>query len=331
MKKINQLFAFALCATVLLSTSCKNDPVDEEIPPTGISLNQITLEVPVRQTRTLIAVLAPSGATGTIEWSSLNPAVASVVNGVVTGESVGSTTVAATCGAFSATCAVTVTGSVTEEVDESLEGSDYFLIALDGISSEKIADKIVADFRVNENDGRFLYIWSATFDPGTSTGPNFYGEVEGWYSLVVGAIGWSGAGFYISDSVIYNNLPLLEKLVALSENPEDYYLHFAYKSQQAGRSVWYGFDGVQTPTKTKGVFVVGDVPFTDAGDTRQPYGTYIPDGEWHYLEIPFTYFAEQGLLYQAGSHPGNVFFILGGPTTGTTVEFDAVFFYKKKQ
>ena len=81
------------------------DPID----PTGIRLSKSTAEITVNRTVQLRAALEPSGATGSVTWSSNNTAVATVSNtGLVTGKSVGNATITATCGSFSASCVITV-------------------------------------------------------------------------------------------------------------------------------------------------------------------------------------------------------------------------------
>ena len=83
------------------------------IDPTGISLNKSTASVEVGKTTQLTATLQPSGATGTVTWTSSNSSVASVnSSGKVTGVAEGSATITATCGSYHASCTVTVTAAV---------------------------------------------------------------------------------------------------------------------------------------------------------------------------------------------------------------------------
>ncbi len=83
------------------------------ISPTGISLNKSTASIEVGKTTQLNATLQPSGATGTVTWSSSNSTIASVnSSGKVTGVSAGSAVIKATCSSYSASCTVTVTEPV---------------------------------------------------------------------------------------------------------------------------------------------------------------------------------------------------------------------------
>ena len=101
--------------------------------------------------------------------------MATVREGVVKGIKEGSATITATVGTFTATCAVTVTENT--DYSKSLKGSNYYVIAMDATTFTSIQSKVVADFRPDDVT-KFLYVWENTYSAGTSTGPNFYGEVE---------------------------------------------------------------------------------------------------------------------------------------------------------
>lgn len=106
---------------------------------------------------------------------------------------------------------------------ECLQGSDYYLFVLSASAEATIADKVVADYRT-DGYNTFLYIWENTYTPGETSGPNMFGLIEGWPCLTVAA-GWSGCGF-----CCYNKEEL-DKLPGIIEDPENYYLHLAMKSQ----------------------------------------------------------------------------------------------------
>ncbi|MCK9234082.1 MAG: Ig-like domain-containing protein [Acholeplasmataceae bacterium] len=83
------------------------------VPVTGISLNKSSLSLYTEDSEKLIATVSPSNASDpTVNWTSSNPAVASVsADGTVTGVTVGNATITAKTvdGGFTKTCAVTVT------------------------------------------------------------------------------------------------------------------------------------------------------------------------------------------------------------------------------
>ena len=95
-------------------------PPAEQIPCTGITLDQATLMFTAAGTQTLTATVTPSDTTDVVVWSSDDPSVASVSDGVVKAKANGSATITATCGAYSATCAVSVSG-----IEEAVIPSEY--------------------------------------------------------------------------------------------------------------------------------------------------------------------------------------------------------------
>jgi len=309
MKLKKFLFLFVSMAVVFFS-SCKN-----EVELTGISLDTASLSVAVNDTATLVASILPKGAEGTVTWASSDPAVATVTNGEVIGVSVGTANVVASVGSFNATCVVTVTKEVLD-FSASLTGTEYYPIILDGVTATALGSKIKADFRPDELT-KFLYIWDNTFTAGTSTGPNFYGEVEAWTSLVVGTVGWSGAGFNVKDGA------LLDKLAVITANPENYYLHIGIRSK-TNAVYLFGFDG-QSNVK----FAIGPTAFNDNGVLTQPLADFTRDGEWQQIEIPMSTLKTNGLLYSTGMVEKNIMWLLAGGVTGTTLDIDAVFIYKK--
>lgn len=307
--KLNKLFLL-ISAVAVLFTSCKS-----EVEVTGVTLDQTTLSLAVGDTTTLVATVLPKGAEGTVTWTSSNPAVAKVVDGAVIGVTEGTANVVAAVGSFTATCAVTVTPPVMDP-SKSLKGTEYYPVIMDGVTATALGSKIKADLRPDDAT-KFLYIWDNTFTAGTSTGPNFFGEVEGWTSLVVGASGWSGAGFFCKDAA------LLDKLAAITANTDGYYLHIGLKSKSSQVFV-FGLDG-QSNTK----FAVGATAFNDNGTLIQPLADFTRDGEWQEIEIPMSTLKTNGLLYSTGMGEKNIIWLLAGGVTGTTLDLDAVFIYKK--
>ena len=221
----------------------------------------------------------------------------------------------------------------------SLEGSDYFVIQLDETAAKKIKGKVIAEFYPNGVDGeteeeakqtKHLYVWDNTYIAGTPSGPNCYGLVQGWTSLVVTNAGWSGAGYQV-PAFCKDDLLKMKKI---GTEPEKYFLHIAVKTKQAGRPhlllLNYG------DNNTGKVAIGGD--FTDGDKTFTSFANITTDGEWNEINIPISEFmkpAAGGLDYSNESNiqtaGTNVLSFLSGGTAGTTFDFDAVFIYKKKQ
>lgn len=311
--KLTKIF-FIFAAVAVLFASCKS-----EVEITGITLDEATLSVAVGDTATLTATLLPKGSEGDVAWTSSNSEVATVKAGEVIGIKEGTANIIATVGSFSATCAVTVTKKMAD-FSASLKGTAYYPIILDGTTAAKLGAKIKIDFRPDEIN-KFLYIWpdGTSYSAGTSVGPNFYGEVEGWTSLIVGNIGWSGAGFFTKDTA---SISTFNKEVI--RNADKYFLHIGIRSKKMGSHVIVFYD--QSGGEFK--LVLG----ASAMENTQPYKDFTRDGEWQEIEVPMTYFTNKGLLYKTiptTSTGGNILAVLSGGTSGETLDIDALFFYKK--
>lgn len=309
--KLKNLLFMSLGMALVLFNAC----TPEDTAVKGISLDETTLSFGVGDTAVLKATLTPKGATGTVTWTSSNQTVATVSSkGVITALATGTTTITAAVETFTAVCQVTITERTN--FTHSLQGSAYFPIILDTVSAKAIKGKIVADLRPDEAT-KFLYIWDGTFSAGTCTGPNAYGEVENWTSLIVGTNGWSGAGFNVQDAAT------LDKLVAITNNPADYYFHMVIRSR-AQTIYQFALDG-QSSAK----FAIGAAGFNDNGNIAPAIADFTRDGEWHEIEIPMTTLKNLGLLYSTGMGSKNVLWFLAGGVSGTTMDIDAVFIYKK--
>lgn len=208
------------------------------------------------------------------------------------------------------------------EGTSSLSGSNYYLISLDTETYETIKDKVVADFRPNEVDC-FLYDWAGGFTGGTCAGPNFYGVVTDWVNMSINTgLGWFGAGFFST------NLDNIKKLADISAEPENYYLHMAWKGTNTGNYAVKLYDGV-----IDGCPIIVDV--------EGEYG-FTRDGEWYEIEVPIQVFYDKGLNYNAdilsslspdtSGNTGLNIMAITQPDNGTmpqSLQIDAVFIYKK--
>ena len=316
--KTGKLILILLGFTAFFFASCTEE--ETKIEATGITMNVDSLEVEMESTGTLVATLTPEGAEGDITWTSSDPTVAAVNNGVITGLKVGEATIAAASGVFSVTAVVTVTPKQLDPNDlpESLKGSNYFTIQLDESTFEFIKDKVSQDLRPDE-ENKFLYVWENTYLPGNPTGLNFFGQAEGWVSLVVGSVGWSGAGYFVGTG--FGDIDMTD----MYNNPDDYVFHLAIKSAEENSKFLFKFkDGESTVG-----LCIGGSDFVDGSTTYQPFANFPRDNEWHSIEIPVTKLNELGLFYSKSFTNGNVIEILAGGVSGTTLDLDAMFFYKK--
>lgn len=291
---------------------------------TVVTLNKLAVELEVGKTEQLVATVQPEEKASELQWESKNSAVATVdAKGLVTAVAAGTAEIRAFVGDVEASCQVTVKsqgGGGGEEIHHvSLEGTDYFVFQLGGQASEQIADRIVADFRENADQDKHLYVWDNTYIAGETSGKNFYGEAEGWVAFQVSTIGWSGFAYNCG------NLAELNKLAAIMDAPEDYYLHIGMKSTDNASHLLF-LDG----TSGSGKVCIGATAFEDKGVQYQPYANFTRNGDWGEIEIPMSYLINQGLVYGNNNPTGlNVLGFLSGGVSGTMLQFDACFIYKK--
>ena len=288
---------------------------------TVVTLDKVTAKIAVGETVTLTASVTPESKASELVWASSNEAVATVAGGVVTGVAAGEAKITATVGEVSAEATITVTGGDTPggEINHpSLKGSEYYVFQLGGQAAEQIADKIVADFRPND-DTKNLWIWEGTYAAGETSGKNFYGEAEGWVSLTVTSVGWSGFAYNCAD------LAELNKLAAIMDAPEDYTLHIGMKSTDNASHLLF-LDG----TSGSGKACIGATAFVDNGTSYEPLADFKRDGSWGEIEISMKTLTDMGLVYGNNNAAAlNVLGFLSGAVTGTSLQYDAVFIYKK--
>ena len=291
---------------------------------TVITLDKLALELDVEATYQLAATVIPEEKAAELQWESKNAAVATVSQtGLVTAVAAGTAEIRAFIGEVEASCQVTVKsnggGGGEEQINHvSLQGTDYFVIQLGGQAAEQIADRIVADFRPDD-DKKNLWVWESTYIAGETSGKNFYGEAEGWVSLTVTSVGWSGCAYACDD------LEALNKLAQIMDEPENYYLHLAMKSTDNASHLLF-LNG----TTGAGKACIGSSAFVDGADTYQPKANFTRNGDWGEIEICMKDFTDAGLVYGNNNLKGqNVFGFLSGGVTGTMLQFDAAFIYKK--
>lgn len=87
---------------------CSEKEAQQKIPVAGVSLDKSTLTLNVNETYKLTATLAPTGASGTVDWISSDETVATVSGGTVTAKAKGTAVITAKVGEIKAVCNVTV-------------------------------------------------------------------------------------------------------------------------------------------------------------------------------------------------------------------------------
>lgn len=129
------LKSFVLIGIISFMASCKEDsPTDPTVtdpidnPPnnpiavTGISLDKTKLYLAIDGNYTLIATVTPTDATDkTVTWTTNNPTVATVANGLVTPKSVGTVKITAKSGVYTASCTFKIVSTIIPATAISLD------------------------------------------------------------------------------------------------------------------------------------------------------------------------------------------------------------------
>lgn len=205
----------------------------------------------------------------------------------------------------------------TQAQDQLELASKFWPLVMDNSTIEKYATKMAADLRADDVDN-FIYIWN-NYVAGDNRGLNFYGNGEGYMSLVVGNDSWCGLGLFLGEkgSAVNAAVKLANEIVA---DPDSYYLHMAIKSTDAASHAFYVLNNENTHF-TLGRNWVSDAPV---------YADFSRNGTWQEFSIPMSVLARGidlgGLLIQSGM---NVFVALSELIPGAELNLDAVYFYKK--
>lgn len=198
-----------------------------------------------------------------------------------------------------------------------LSANEVWPVIMDGTKLEQVQDAVVASF-MPDDVGNFIYIWENTYYGGEATGVNFYGNTDGYLALQVGNVGWSGAGFCLTEhgTSWQDAEALRQKVVA---DPENYFLHIGIKSTDNAAHCFYVFGAEPTH------FTLGD----HAEYSAPVYADFARNGEWQEFFIPMSRFADA--LSTATCTAGvNVLVSLSQNMPGAKLNLDAVYFCDKE-
>lgn len=196
------------------------------------------------------------------------------------------------------------------------EASSFAPIAVSDGVYEAMGGKIKTDLRVDDVT-KHMWLWSNTYVAGDGSGINSFGEVADHISLVVQDAGWSGLGIVSDNPVDFSFLD------------DSWHLHFGIKGD---------------PTQSQAFmianakFAVGDAGFVDNGTTYPSVGTYQNDGEWYFVDMPYSALkrvAANGIIFPAAdggekAFTSNYFVVLSGGKKGYECHIDNIFFYQSK-
>jgi len=339
-----KFFGMMMAVLAMIFTSCSKSDDNgggSSSDDVTVTLDQTSIKIGVGDSQKLTATVTPSG---TVAWSSADPAIAMVTNGIVIGVAEGSTVITAKSGNAQATCDVTVSkGSNIYDAFPCMQGSDYYPFVLSQGARDYLNGKGVKITWLGANgagvvgglvqNSQNFWSWETTLGGGTPVGPNFFGVSDGYFCMVRQGGSWGGGAFAIAAPSADNpNLTTVDPIdmTAIYAHPEQYYFHIALKQLDPQFAMTLGFhEGVQNGGYDRSVsWTFGNVP----GDNGQlPYKSILLDGDWHEYEIPCTEFVvgDQMMYKNPFYDDAGIMVILLFPVDGVQFHIDAAFFYKK--
>ena len=322
--KAIKFFAMALVALTFMGCPRTPEPVDPENPQqeTTLALDQTSITINVEETATI-------NATVDATWASSNPAVATVAGegkvATVTAVAEGNSVITATtAGGQTKTCVVLVKKSSpgTGDGDEkqAINAKRIWPIVLDGVTAQANESIIAGDIRPDPENGNNLDIWAAgeTYTAGGGTGVNYFGNTEGYVSLIVAApAGWSGGGFNIGKATSIQAMKDVK--AAIVANPDKMFLHIGIKATTEGNHEFYLFGNDAT------AFNIGKA----AVEKGEVIGDFTRDGSWYGFDIPMAQFVNTIAGTNINDAGQYIMSSLSGNAVGSQLNLDAVYFYEK--
>ncbi|MDR3129751.1 MAG: Ig-like domain-containing protein [Tannerellaceae bacterium] len=214
-------------------------------------------------------------------------------------------------GNFKDTCYVGIQS--IPEIIGSLTGSHYYVLSMGDAVFANLADRmVIKDWRPGKSEGCRLNVVGASFNATGRVGADSYGYLNtNWVSLAVTDKGWSDASFVVSDPQGIDLRPIVKEEVR-----DKYFFHIALKCEH---NLPYTFTFSNGASSAQ--IIIGD------GETYD----FPRDGRWHELDIPLSDQVFNGLYTGPFGTVGQSIDVLAfsaGGIQGTTLDIDAVFFYK---
>lgn len=322
--KAIKFFAMALVALTFMGCPHQPDPENPENPQqeTTLALDQTSITINVEETATI-------NATVDATWASSNPAVATVAGegkvATVTAVAEGNSVITATtAGGQTKTCVVLVkkesTGTGDGDENQAINAKRIWPIVLDGVTAQANESIIAGDIRPDPENGNNLDIWAAgeTYTAGGGTGVNYFGNTEGYVSLIVAAPnGWSGGGFNIGKATSIQAMKDVK--AAIVANPDKMFLHIGIKATTEGNHEFYLFGNDAT------AFNIGKA----AVEKGEVIGDFTRDGSWYGFDIPMAQFVNTIAGTNINDEGQYIMSFLSGNAVGSQLNLDAVYFYEK--
>lgn len=208
--------------------------------------------------------------------------------------------------------------STADVVKAGAKSIDYITLSEGAIQEFEAAGAKLTYVGPDADNGRNLWYWENTFAPGDESYPRVDFEEGGYISVVVGTVGWSGAGVAVDNGLDFSNFN------------DATHFHMAYMTPTGNGPASVavilldGGDKGSAPAK----FALGTA-FDDNGAIFPTIGATISD-DWQGLDVTLGDLKKiwpSFDLQNKSSWTGNLFSWLGGGVTGQTMAFDAIYFY----
>lgn len=225
-----------------------------------------------------------------------------------------------------------VASSPYADITVSKEGKQiYDLVVADNgtINGLQAAGRTVNDYRIDDVT-RWFYIWDNTFLAGDGSYPGIgFSDLqsEGYTSIQVGTVGWSGAGFNVNKPGA--TTPAGYNGINVAHWNDNTRFHLAYRTPGVAPT---SFALIIADSDAE-----GDAPAKVAlGDNFNDNGAIFPaiagviTEEWQAVDISFADLKKFCPTFNPGASAtwtGNILSVLGGGTTGRAVSLDAFYFY----
>jgi hypothetical protein len=222
---------------------------------------------------------------------------------------------------------------VTYLPDSITNGSNFYIISMDtehetSIGAQKVKEKNLLNDIEIWPDGRSLV-------GGNRSGRNAWGVAgSSWVSFDV--VNDKSGGTFVTVPNSENFPGGMPNLKDITDNPDDYYFHFAIKSplnqHQAGWTLIFYSDSTPATANGGGLqYYIGPEKETVRGMAW--LGNYTHNDEWQHFEIPVSQMVARGYKwngpFSAGVKKNLIGFYSPGNTEGTELNLDAIFFYRK--
>lgn len=220
------------------------------------------------------------------------------------------------CLAMTANAQYSVNPSTSVVAEQSPKTVEYLVLSDGGV--KELTDAGATCTYIGPDDvTRFMYIWDNTFAAGDGSYPAVDMEEGTYLSLLVGNIGWSGAGYFVES-------------INTSMMNEETRFHAAYMSpnNNAPASVALIVGDGDNEGSSPAKVAIGS-SFNDGGAIYPTIGPGLTD-DWQGIDISFAdlkKFYPSFNFVPADSWKGNILSLLAGGVEGQSVALDAVYFY----